>query len=76
VRPVDKRELVTYVYTSHGLSIRRACQAFGLSRTVHSYQPSPSDDGLIIETLVSLAEQFPRYGFGKIFPLVRRQQPT
>ena len=76
MRPDDKRELVTYVHTEHGLSVRSACHAFRLSRTVYGYQPSPSDDGLIIETLVSLAEQFPRYGFGKLFPLVRRQQPA
>jgi putative transposase len=31
---------------------------------------------LVIETLIGLAEQFPRYGSGKLFPLVRRQQPS
>jgi putative transposase len=31
---------------------------------------------LVIETFVSLAEEFPRGGFGKLFSLVRRQQPT
>ncbi len=30
----------------------------------------------MIETLVSLAEKFPRYVFGKLFALMRRQQPT
>ena len=76
MRPDDKRELVTYVRNEHGLSLRRTCHAFGLSRSVYDYQPKGSDDGLVIETLVSLAEKFPRYGFGKLFPLVRRQQLT
>lgn len=76
MRPDDKRELVTYVRIQHGLSLRRACHAFGLSRSVYDYLPKCSDDGLVIETIVSLAEKFPRYGFGKLFTLVRRQQPT
>lgn len=29
----------------------------------------------MIETLVRLAEQYPRLGFGKLLPLVRREQP-
>lgn len=68
--------MVAYVQAKHGLSVRRACQAFGLSRSVYAYKPTPTDDGLLIETLVRLAEQYPRYGFGKLFALVRRQQPT
>jgi len=68
--------LVTYVCIVHGLSRRRACGVFGLSRSVYDYQPKPSEDGQVIETLLSLAEQFPRYGFGKLFSLLRRQQPT
>lgn len=76
MRPADKRELVTYVHVEHGLSLRRACQAFSLSRSVYGYQPKETDDGLVIEALVRLAEQYPRFGFGKLFPLVRREQPT
>jgi len=76
VRPDDKRDLVTYVRIEHGLSLRRACNAFGLSRALYCYQPKASEDGLVIETLASLAERFPRFGFGKLFPLVPRQQPT
>jgi len=76
VRPDDKRDLVAYDRTEHGLRLRRACNAFGLGRTVYGYQPKASEDGLVIETLVSLAERFPRFGFGKLSPLVRRQQPT
>jgi putative transposase len=68
--------LVTYVHVEHGLSLRRACQAFSLSRSVYGYQPKETDDGLVIEALVRLAEQYPRFGFGKLFPLVRREQPT
>ena len=75
MRPADKRELVTYTHVEHGLSLRRACQAFSLSRSVYGYQPKESDDELVIEALVRLAEKHPRFGFGKLFPLLRREQP-
>lgn len=72
MRPGEKRELVAYVTAEHGLSIRRSCLAFRLSRTVYGYCPKPRDDAPIIETLVSLAEKHPRYGFHKLLLLVRR----
>lgn len=56
----------------HGLSIRSACQAVGLSRTVYCYQARPRDDGPIIDLLVTLADRYPRYGFGKLFQVIRR----
>lgn len=67
---------MAYVHAEHGLSVRRACQAFGLCRSVYGYRPRPSDDGEVIEALVCLAQQYPRYGFGKLFALVRRRQPA
>lgn len=57
----------------HGLSIRRACGAVGLSRSVYRYQAKPRDDGPIVEQLVTLAERYPRYGFGKLFQVIRRE---
>jgi putative transposase len=56
-----------------GLSTRAACQIVALSRTVYYYQPNRSKDDLIIEVLLALAEEKPRYGFGKIFQMVRRR---
>jgi putative transposase len=56
----------------HGLSIRKACNAIGLSRSVYGYQAKPRDDTPVIELLVELADRYPRYGFGKLFQLVRR----
>ena len=51
----------------HGLSIRKACMALMLCRTVYGYQPKPRDDETIITVLITLAERYPRYGFGKLF---------
>ena len=57
---------------SYGLSIRKACLAIGLSRSVYRYQASPRDDTAVIELLVELADRYPRYDFGKLFQLIRR----
>lgn len=34
-----KRELVTHLITTFGLSIRQACQSLNLSRTAYHYRP-------------------------------------
>ena len=54
------------------MSIRRACRALGLNRSVYAYRPKPRDDGPIIEALTSLADKYPRCGFAKLFQIIRR----
>lgn len=54
------------------MSIRKACSALRLSRTVFAYQPSPRDDMPLVTALLDLAEKYPRYGFAKYFVLLRR----
>jgi len=57
----------------HNLSVRKACKALELSRTVYHYRPDPKKDEPVIEALVSLADRYPRYGFKKLFLILRRQ---
>ena len=73
LRPAKRQDLVDIMRRQHGLSIRRSCTAVSLSRTVYAYQPRPRDDGPIIVALTSLTERPPRYGFGKLFRVIRRQ---
>ena len=61
------------MHGEHGLSERQACAALGLSRSVYRYEPKPRDDSSIIAALLELARRYPRYGFGKLFALLRRQ---
>jgi len=67
----EKRELVDFAIQAHGMSIRGACVVFGISRTVYRYQPDETRDESVIQALQELAERFPRYGFGKMFPIFR-----
>jgi putative transposase len=44
-----------------------------LSRSVYRYRPDSSKDDPVIAALLELADQYPRYGFGKLFPILRRR---
>ena len=44
-----------------------------MSRSVYCYKPTPRDDSVIIEMLLKLADRYPRYGFRKLFILLRKQ---
>jgi putative transposase len=43
-----------------GMSIRAACEALSLSRSVYSYQPDTARDDPVIAALQSAAERYPR----------------
>lgn len=55
------------------MSIRAACHALSLSRSVYVYQPDTSRDDPVIVALQNAAERYPRYGFKKLFLILRRQ---
>jgi len=64
---------VGYTQAKYGMSVRSACRTVQLSRTVYNYQPDTNRDEPVIEKLLELAERYPRYGFGKMFSVLRRQ---
>ncbi len=55
------------------MSVRQACRTLSLSRTVYFYQPDTRRDEPVSRALTELAERYPRYGFKKLFQLLRRQ---
>jgi len=55
------------------LGVRQACRALSLSRTVYHYRPDALRDEPVISALQEAAERYPRYGFSKIFQILRRQ---
>lgn len=65
--------MVDFARQVHDMSIRGACRVFNISRTVYRYQPDKARDEQVILSLQELAERHPRYGFGKMFPILRRQ---
>ncbi|EMG9490601.1 IS3 family transposase [Serratia marcescens] len=73
LKPAIKRELVNYVKEMFSMSVRQACRTLSLSRTVYFYQPDTRRDEPVSRALTELAERYPRYGFKKLFQLLRRQ---
>jgi len=73
LKPAIKRELVNYLTAQFTMSIRQTCRTLSLSRTVYCYQPDTRRDEAVIQVLTGLAERYPRYGFKKLFQLLRRQ---
>lgn len=55
------------------MSLRGACQALGLSRSVYTYRADRSADDEVVAVLQELAERFPERGFGKYFKVIRRR---
>ena len=70
---MEKRGLVDFAREQFGASTRLACKVLQISRTTYQYKPDTKRDDPVIDALQQLAEKYPRYGFGKMFPILRRQ---
>ena len=62
--------MVDLMRQDHSLSIRAACRAIHITRTVYHYQPETDKDQPVIEALLELVDRYPRYGFDKLFTLI------
>ena len=65
--------LVQNLMGDPGSSERRACWVVGLPRSVAQYQPNPDRHRNVIDCPIDLVERFPRYGFRKLFKVLRRE---
>jgi len=73
LKPAMKRELVSYLMVQFSMSLRQACRTLSLSKTVFRYQPDTRRDEPVILALTEAAERYPRYGYKKLFQVLRRQ---
>jgi putative transposase len=64
--------LVDHARQEHGLSIRSACSAIRVSRSVYYYKPDVSKDDAVIAEVQAITERYPAYGFSKVFTKVKR----
>ena len=56
----------------HGMSQRKSCKLAGLSRRAARYQPSQNDEALVVR-IKELATENNRYGYRRIWALLRRE---
>ena len=60
-----------YAIEYHGTSLRTACKAIGISRSLYDYEPDIMRDQVVITELHRLAENYPAYGFQMMFAKLR-----
>ena len=72
VRPAAKREAVAHLQSRFGMSERRACAAIAVDRTVIRYRSVRPDDSALRRRLRELAQERRRFGYRRLFILLRR----
>ena len=72
VTPARRRELARQVVEQQSLSIRLACEAYGISETCYRYQARLSDENTTIaDWLIRLTQNQRTWGFGLCFLYLR-----
>lgn len=68
-----KREAVAHLRAKHGLSERRACHIVGADRTMIRYRSQRAPDTVLRGRLRELANERRRFGYRRLFVLLRRE---
>ena len=68
-----KREAVAYLRAEHGLSERRACHIAGADRSMIRYRSQRAPDTALRGRLRELANERRRFGYRRLFVLLRRE---
>lgn len=55
------------------VNVEGVCRVLSIDRKIYYYELKRQDDGLVKEMLMELSMQYPRYGFKKLFGLIRCQ---
>lgn len=71
--PAARREAVRVVVEQLGLSQRRACRLVGIHRSVARYRPSRAEPPGLRQRLKELAAERRRYGYRRLWVLLRRE---
>ena len=74
VSPSRRRDAVTYLCRRHPVSERRACQLLDQHRSAQRYVPEPPLlEQRLVERMNELAERHPRYGYRRVWALLRSE---
>lgn len=73
VTPAVKREAVAHLRSLLGLSERRACRIAGADRKMVRYQAQRAPDTMLRGRLRELANERRRFGYRRLFVLLRRE---
>lgn len=74
VNPSRRRDAVKYLLGRHPVSERRACNLVGQYRSTQRYSPAPPEFELqLVRRMNELAAMYPRWGYRKIWELLRTE---
>lgn len=73
VTPEHRRTAVTYAMATAGLSERQACRFTGFARSSQRYQAQRPSRAELRERLHTLATLRPRWGYRRLYRLLRRE---
>src|SRR5690606_9512751 len=71
--PARCREMIDFVKTVFGVSVRRACRAVPAPRSTYHYAPRRPPQDVLRKRIRELAETHVRYGYRRIHILLRRE---
>lgn len=74
VGPAAKRQAVVHAHAAHGISHRRGCRLVGIRRSSFQYRPKHNEfNEKLRKRLRELAEQRRRFGYRRLYVMIRRQ---
>jgi transposase InsO family protein len=73
VRPAAKREAVAFLKAEFQMSERRACRVIAADRKMVRYQSHRPPEPVLIARLRELANERRRFGYRRLFILLRRE---
>jgi len=74
VSPARRKEAVTEAQTTLEVSERRACQVIGQPRSTQQYAAKQRDDERpLVQRMLDLVRRHPRYGYRRVWALLRRE---
>ena len=69
----QRREAIAHLETAHEMSERRACRIIGVDRTSVRYQRTKPDDAELRARITALAHERRRFGYRRLYILLRRE---
>lgn len=66
--------MAAYLEQTHGASERRACRVLEIHRSTRRRRPGPPEQEALVARMHALSERYPRFGYRKIFALLKGEQ--
>jgi putative transposase len=73
MKPARKRQMLDEVRRVWQVSIRRACQTLPVDRSTYHYRSKRSGQAILMKRIKEIAETRVRYGYRRIYVLLRRE---